>query len=178
MTREVFVNGWQERKLVPSPTLLYDRSLIQSSCDTIEKQKAYIKNIKRELPSNRDLFERIYKYSFTIAKAPDSKQAPLDSAIEFWKLLFMDSISAIQWTSPNSPWLDWWKEFLQTSFKKSVNKDMWAETLKFAKLTLEDEQMTFWTEESSWPSVIDDFVEWVKTEKRGGAKDEEMEEDY
>jgi DCN1-like protein 1/2 len=67
---------------------------------------------------------------------------------------------------------------METSFKKSVNKDMWNETLKFAKLTLEDETMSFWTEESSWPSVIDEFVDWVKNEKRGGEKAEVMDEDY
>lgn len=55
---------------------------------------------------------------------------------------------------------------------------MWNETLKFAKLSLEDEEMSFWTEESSWPSVIDDFVAWVKEAKRGGSKTEAMDEDY
>ncbi|OAK93940.1 DUF298-domain-containing protein [Phaeosphaeriaceae sp. SRC1lsM3a] len=161
MNREGFVNGWQER-----------------NCDTLTKQKAYIKNLQTELPQNRDLFERVYKYSFTIAKASNSKQAPLETAIAFWDLLFGSPLSAIKWTSADSPWLDWWKEFLTTSYKKSVNKDMWNETLKFAKLTLSDEAMGFWTEESSWPSVIDDFVEWVKNEKRGGSKNEAMEEEY
>lgn len=54
---------------------------------------------------------------------------------------------------------------------------MWNETLKFAQLTLQDEEISFWNEESSWPSVIDDFVGWVKKEKRGGdeQKTEEME---
>ena len=54
---------------------------------------------------------------------------------------------------------------------------MWNETLKFAQLTLQDEAISFWNEESSWPSVIDDFVGWVKKEKRGGdePKTEEME---
>lgn len=54
---------------------------------------------------------------------------------------------------------------------------MWNETLKFAQLTLQDEAISFWNEESSWPSVIDDFVQWVKNEKRGGGeqKTEEME---
>jgi hypothetical protein len=95
----------------------------------------------------------------------------------YWDLLFSSPLSAVKWTSPNTPWLDWWKEFLEASWKKSVNKDMWNETLKFAQLTLEDEAISFWNEESSWPSVIDDFVEWVKNEKRGGAeqKTEEME---
>ncbi|KAF1921579.1 Cullin binding-domain-containing protein [Ampelomyces quisqualis] len=161
MRREGFVSGWQER-----------------NCETVEKQKAYIKNIKAELPGNRELFERIYKYAFTIAKTANSRQAALEQAIEFWKLLFGSPLSPIKWKSANTPWLDWWEEFLTTSFKKSINKDMWNETLKFAKLTLADDAMTFWTEESSWPSVIDDFVEWVKTEKRGGGKTVAMDEDY
>ena len=37
---------------------------------------------------------------------------------------------------------------------------------------VEDESLSFWTEESSWPSVIDDFVLWVKVEKRGEAMEE------
>jgi hypothetical protein len=72
--------------------------------------------------------------------------------------------------------LVWWKEFLNASWKKSVNKDMWNETLKFAQLTLQDEAISFWNEESSWPSVIDDFVLWVKNEKRGGGDQKEAEE--
>jgi DCN1-like protein 1/2 len=152
--------------------------LTRASCDTVDKQKAYIKSLKSELPANRELFERVYKYAFTIAKAGNSKQAALEQAIAFWDLLFSSPLSAIKWTSASTPWLDWWKEFLTTSYKKSINKDMWNETLKFAKLTLADEEMTFWTEESSWPSVIDDFVAWVKNEKRGGSKTEPMDEEY
>lgn len=54
---------------------------------------------------------------------------------------------------------------------------MWKQTLKFALLTLRDEKMSFWNEEASWPSVIDDFVEWVRKEKRGeGQEGETMEE--
>jgi DCN1-like protein 1/2 len=96
----------------------------------------------------------------------------------YWELLFTSPLSAVKWTSPNSPWFAWWTEFLNSSWKKSVNKDMWNETLKFAQLTLTDESLSFWTEESSWPSVIDDFVDWVKKEKRGGVPEEPMEEEY
>ncbi|CAO2655390.1 Nn.00g104540.m01.CDS01 [Neocucurbitaria sp. VM-36] len=161
MSREGFVNGWQDK-----------------NCDTIDKQKAFIKNLKREMPGNKELFTRIYKYTFTIAKTAGQKAVPLDTAIAYWGLLFDSPLSAVKWTSPSTPWLTWWTEFLTSSWKKSVNKDMWNETLKFAQLTLSDEAMSFWNEESSWPSVIDEFVEWVKNEKRGGSKEEVMEEDY
>lgn len=161
MSREGFVNGWQER-----------------SCDSIQKQKDYIKTLKRELSSNRELFVRVYKYTFAVAKAPGQKAVPLDMAIAYWELLFSSPLSAVKWSTPNTPWLSWWTEFLTSSWKKSVNKDMWNETLKFAQLTLTDEAMDFWNEESSWPSVIDEFVEWVKNEKRGGGKEEPMEDEY
>lgn len=55
---------------------------------------------------------------------------------------------------------------------------MWNETLKFAQLTLDDEALGFWNEEASWPSVIDEFVEWIKREKREDTKEEVMDEEY
>lgn len=112
-----------------------------------------------------------------LGKAAGAKAVPLEAAITFWELLFTSPLSAVRWETPNSPWFTWWTEFLNSSWKKSVNRDMWNETLKFAKLTLEDEAMSFWNEESSWPSVIDDFVEWVKKEKRPSEEQaDEMEE--
>ncbi|RYO36154.1 hypothetical protein AA0111_g2862 [Alternaria arborescens] len=150
MSRDGFVKGWSER-----------------SCDTVDKQKAYLKNVKSELSDNKELFTRVYKYTFTIAKPTDQRAVPLEMAAVYWELLFSSPLSAVKWSSPNTPWLSWWIEFLNTSWKKSVNKDMWNETLKFAQLSLADESMSFWNEESSWPSVIDDFVEFVKKDKRG-----------
>lgn len=152
--------------------------LTTASCDTVDKQKAYIKNLKRQLPADPDHFDRIYKYVFSLGLTGTSKQASLDQAIAFWELLFSSPLSAVKWSSPSSPWLEWWSEFLTTKHKKSVTKDMWNQTLKFAKLTLSDEAMTFWNEEASWPAVIDEFVDWVKNEKRDGGKEEAMDEDY
>ena len=130
------------------------------------------------MPGSKDLFTRVYKYTFTVAKTSGQKAVALDAAIAYWELLFSSPLSAVKWNSPNTPWLSWWTEFLTSSWKKSVNKDMWNETLKFAQLTLADEALGFWNEESSWPSVIDEFVHWVKNEKRGGNKEEMVEEEY
>jgi hypothetical protein len=119
------------------------------------------------LPSNQEAFTKVYKYTFQLGKASNQKAVPLDIAVTSWELLFASPMSAVKWSTPKTPWFTWWSEFLNSHWKKSVNRDMWNETLKFAKLTLEDEAMSFWNEEASWPSVIDDFVEYVKKEKRG-----------
>ena len=62
--------------------------------------------------------------------------------------------------------LDWWLEYMDEKWNKAINRDLWRQTLRFARETMQDDSMSFWNEESSWPSVVDDFVEWVKTEKR------------
>jgi DCN1-like protein 1/2 len=49
--------------------------------------------------------------------------------------------------------------------------------MSFAVETLKDESLSWWDENSAWPALIDEFVEWVK-KKRGdtrGVEDEEME---
>ncbi|KAF2706080.1 defective in cullin neddylation protein 1 [Pleomassaria siparia CBS 279.74] len=152
MTREGFVDGW-----------------INLNCDTLDKQKAYVNMLKDTLPTSNDTFAKVYKHTFQLAKSGGQKAVPLETATAYWELLFDSPLSAVKWNSRSTPWSTWWIEFLNSSWKKSVNKDMWNETLKFAQLTLKDEAMSFWSEESSWPSVIDEFVEYVKIEKRGGS---------
>jgi DCN1-like protein 1/2 len=39
---------------------------------------------------------------------------------------------------------------------------MWNMTLNFAIKCVEDETLSFWSEDGAWPSVIDDFVAWCK----------------
>lgn len=39
---------------------------------------------------------------------------------------------------------------------------MWNMTLEFALKSVDDESLSFWSEDGAWPSVIDDFVEWCK----------------
>jgi len=57
-----------------------------------------------------------------------------------------------------------------------VNKDVWNETLRFAQESLQDQALSFWSEEASWPSVIDEFVGWVKNKRGEGVPVDEMEE--
>jgi DCN1-like protein 1/2 len=143
--------------------------------DNIEKQKTLVLQRRGNLqtPSQRNVYKKLYKHTFLLARAPGQKGVLLDNAIEYWRLLF--SPPAIEWKTAKSPFLDWWIEFLESQWKKSVNKDMWDQTLVFAEKTLEDESLSFWDENSAWPSVIDDFVEWVR-EKRGdsGAPADDM----
>lgn len=135
-----------------------------------------MKNIKQTLPHSKDAYTKVYEYTFQLAKTGNQKVINVETASAYWELLFTSPLSAVNWNTPSSSWSEWWIEFLNNEWKKSVNKDVWKQTLKFAQLTLQDEAISFWNEESSWPSVIDEFVEWVKREKRGGSGEDAMEE--
>ena len=138
------------------------------SAPDLDKIRSLIMQRQSSLPSKsfRPTFKSIYKHTFVIARPPGQKSVPLEAATEYWKVLFTEPSFA--WSTENTPWLDWWVEFLQERWKKSVNKDMWDQTLSFAEKTQDDESLKWWSEDSAWPGVIDDFVEYVQKDKRGG----------
>jgi DCN1-like protein 1/2 len=145
--------------------------------DSIEKQKTYVASLLQGLPKNKDHFNRVYKFTFLFAKAADKKVIDLEVAIEFWRVLFGSDLSPTRWQTPESPFLDWWIEFLESKYKKAINKDTWEQTLKFADQCLKDESLKWWSEEAAWPGVVDEFVEYVMA-KRPKEETEEMEVEY
>ncbi|PNS19296.1 hypothetical protein CAC42_2473 [Sphaceloma murrayae] len=159
-------------ELVQSPTLGkvtregFVGSLAQEGVSEPSRIAQLIASRSSALQStDRTTLKKTYKHTFQIAKAQGSKSIPLEAAIEYWRLLF--SAPSLVWETQDTPWLEWWIEFLQEKWKKSVNKDMWDQTLSFADRTLKDETLAWWSEDSAWPGVIDEFVGWVK-ERRGG----------
>ncbi|KZF26920.1 defective in Cullin neddylation protein 1 [Xylona heveae TC161] len=148
-TREGFVNGW--------------RSV---GADSISKQKAHVTHLRETtMVQDSAYFKKVYKHTFLIARTPGQKAVPLEVATEYWRLLFSSSTACV-WRTPNTPWLDWWLEYLEARWNKTVNRDMWDMTYAFALKSLDDETMNWWDENGAWPGVLDDFVIFVK-EKRG-----------
>ncbi|EOD44334.1 putative defective in cullin neddylation protein 1 protein [Neofusicoccum parvum UCRNP2] len=162
ITRKGFVDGWTAR-----------------GADSIDKQKTAVSQLRASLSdsSSRAVMKRVYKHTFVVAKPPGQKAIPLEQAIEYWRLLY--SSTGLNWETSTTPWLEWWIEFLESKWKRTVNKDMWDQLFNFAEKSLGDETLSFWSEDGAWPGVIDEFVDWVRTEKGRGAKpegDEEMED--
>ena len=148
-SRDGFAKGW--------------RTL--ANADSISKQQAAVVHLRHQIPLDRDLFRRVYRYTFQLARTPGQKAVALDAALEYWRLLFSGP-HGVAWNTPTTPWLDWWLDFLQQRWKKSVNRDMWNMTYEFHRKSLEAEDMSWWDEEGAWPGVLDDFVAYV-SERRG-----------
>lgn len=99
---------------------------------------------------------------------------PLDTAIIYWNMLF--TAPGWEWKTEKTDWLGLWTEYLEKNWTKTVSKDMWNQTAEFAIKTLDDDSLAFYSEDGAWPSVIDDFVDWIK-EKRGTDNGDAMETD-
>ncbi|KAI9667344.1 MAG: Scaffold-type E3 ligase [Bathelium mastoideum] len=138
-----------------------------TQADTLPKQKALLANRKASLahPSSGPLFHAIYKHTWLIARpSPSAKIVALDAAIINWRTLFTPP--ARDWRSASTPWLEWWCEFCEQKWKRGVNRDMWEQLGKFAEESLKDEGLGWYSDEGAWPSVVDEFVGFVK-ERRG-----------
>ena len=151
LTRDGFVSGWKKLNV-----------------DTIPHQQSYALLCRETLPTDKELFTRVYNHTFSLALTQGQKAVQLETATEYWRLLL--TAPSLNWSTPKTPWLTWWIEYLGTQWKKSVNKDLWKQTGKFVAESLKDETMGFWSEDGAWPSVIDDFVAFVKEKRAEGGQ--------
>lgn len=116
---------------------------------------------------------------FIVGKERDQRALALDTAITYWTLLFSPpgqkwvghSARGSRSSATSVDFLEEWKAFLAENWTRSVNRDMWNQTLEFAFKTMEDETLGFWSEDGAWPGVIDDFVAWYNKKKAGAAMD-------
>ncbi|MCJ1307816.1 Scaffold-type E3 ligase [Agyrium rufum] len=155
-TRTGFTNGWKVL-----------------GADTVSKQTERVNQLRHDLSNDRAVFKRMYKHTFVIAREPGQKAVHLPSALEYWRLLLTKP--GLDWNTKETPWLMWWTEFLEQTWKKSVNKDLWDQTLAFVEKSLQDASMDWWSEDGAWPGVLDDFVLYVR-KRRGDSAGEKMEE--
>jgi DCN1-like protein 1/2 len=138
------------------------------SADTIPKQKAYIAGQLKQLSVDMALFKRVYRHTFICSREPGQKALPLENALVYWEMIFSEP--GKPWITGTTNWTNLWIEFLKANWTKTVNKDMWNQTFEFFQKTMQDETLSFWSEDGAWPGVIDEFVAYVK-EKRGDLPD-------
>ena len=146
LVKNDFINGWEEL-----------------SADNLDKQRSHVARFRSSLRNNPDFFQRVYRHSFFLARSPSQKSVALDAAVEFWRMLFSPS-NGLAWSSHGFDFLEHFITFVQDKWKKSIGKDLWDQTLLFARRTIDDPSLSWWNElESAWPSVLDDFANHIKS---------------
>lgn len=154
ITRNGFVSGWSATDLT-----------------TFGKtaQKNHVRRLINQLSTDPALFKKVYRHSFIAGKEASQKSIPLEHALVYWQLLFAPP--GRPWKSASRDWAKLWEDFLTEKWTRSVNKDMWNMTLEFANKSIEDEALSFYSEEDSWPAVVDEFVAWHRKREQSEAMD-------
>ncbi|KAI0532391.1 Cullin binding-domain-containing protein [Xylaria digitata] len=127
-----------------------------------EAQAAHLKHLAGLMTRERDLFRKVYRYAFVAGKEGEQRALSLEMALLYWDTLFKRPGQSWVGSSTKIDWLNEWRNFLQENWKRSVNRDMWNQTLEFAFKSIDDESLGFWSEDGAWPGVIDEFVAWYK----------------
>jgi len=111
-------------------------------------EKKKIKEWKDELKQPAK-FKQFYFYVFDYLRE-DKKILPLDECLTVWGMLSMDK----RW-----PLWGKWVKYLEG--KKAISRDTWRLFANFMEQYPKD--LNNYDADGCWPSMIDDFVEWCRT---------------
>jgi len=98
-------------------------------------------------------FKQLYEFAYNFAKG-EKKMIDIETADAMMQIVVGDRL----YFAPL------FLKFLKQSSHKGLNIDQWMCFLEFAKTTNKD--LSNYDESSSWPLILDDFVEWVKAEEK------------
>jgi DCN1-like protein 1/2 len=121
--------------------------------DSMTEIKNQLSSIKSQLSTsgNAATFKEFYLWVFSFIK-DDEERKVVDAAPA---MEMMSIVLADRWSSLNK-----WVEFVTSTGVKVISLDVWSQVLEFAKEVKDLSQYN--PDESAWPGIFDDFVEFVK----------------
>ncbi|CUS14429.1 unnamed protein product [Tuber aestivum] len=161
--REGFVEGWKAL-----------------NCDTLDKMRARVPALRISFTNDEATFKKVYLFTYNFARSPNQRSLQMDTAIEYWKLLFTHRFQKN---------LEDWIEFLETEYKKSIAKDTWNCMYDFVQFADKDPELKSYDVDvglingdgggdggytGAWPSILDDFVQFSR--KKNGTEPSPQEE--
>ncbi|OWR46191.1 DCN1-like protein 4 [Danaus plexippus] len=128
------------------------KGLTELQCDNVQKLQNKLEHL-RGLLNDPHIFKAIYRYSYDFAR--DKDQRSLDTATARALL----GVLLPRWAL--RPALG---EFLARGRRyRVVNRDQWCNILEFSRTV--DAQLVAYDADGAWPVMLDEFVEWLRTER-------------
>eukprot|EP00930_Biecheleria_cincta_P105616 TRINITY_DN98438_c0_g1_i1.p1 TRINITY_DN98438_c0_g1~~TRINITY_DN98438_c0_g1_i1.p1 ORF type:complete len:227 (-),score=50.16 TRINITY_DN98438_c0_g1_i1:33-686(-) len=128
------------------------RGMAALGCHSSEDLKAKLPQLRGRLDEKRTCKE-IYGFTFKFALDEGQRTLPLEICVELWKLLLCNHFAL----------LDAWLEFAQVKCPQMVSQDLWMMLWDLAAEVKPD--LSNYEDDSSWPVLLDEFVEYVRAKK-------------
>jgi len=119
-------------------------------CDNTLKLKEKLDHL-RSLLHDAPTFKKIYRYAYDFSRDKNQKSLEIETGKAMLQLL----LSQV-WSLCGE-----YVQFLDQSNYKIINRDQWNSLLEFIR-TFNDGTFNGYDEESAWPVMIDEFVEWYR----------------
>lgn len=126
--------------------------LTELQCDSLVKLRDKLDYLHSLLQDSAS-FKSIYRYAFDFARDKDQRSLDIETAKAMLALLL-----ARQWAL-----LPVFFQFLEQSRYRVLNKDQWCNVLEFSRAV--DPDLTNYDVDGAWPVMLDEFVEWLKTNR-------------
>lgn len=133
-------------------------SHLENRLETCLFRAGNVDALKKTLPSlNTELekpetFSDFYDFAFGYAKGAAARSLDAETAAAYWSVVFQghrEQARAEKWIS-----------FVSSGAKRAVTRDMWTQLLEFLRVVKAD--LSNYDENASWPSLIDDYVVYLK----------------
>ncbi|OBA19677.1 DUF298-domain-containing protein [Metschnikowia bicuspidata var. bicuspidata NRRL YB-4993] len=139
---------------------------------SLAEMRALILKCHSSIMKSPTEFEKFYQYCFNFIRGSDSriKSITHEDAVSYWNLLFGECA----YLEPCSERLKQWYEFVGSS-KRPVSRDTWVMFYKFLieVISKDPALLSGYDEMSSWPSMVDEFIEWLYEHGHLEAKSED-----
>jgi len=119
-------------------------------CDSTQKLKEKLDYL-RALLRDASTFKKIYRYAFDFSRDKEQKSLEIETAKTMLQLLLGNV-----WSLTYS-----FIQFLDQSRYKIINRDQWNSLLEFIR-SFNDSNFADYDDESAWPVMLDEFVEWYR----------------
>ncbi|AOW07726.1 defective in cullin neddylation protein 1 [Yarrowia lipolytica] len=134
-TRKPFVEGWAA-----------------IGGDTLPAQQKLCRSFAESMTSLNADFQKIYKFTYGFLLQEGQRVLPQETAVDYWRLLLTGKYEH----------LDKWLSFVTEKYKRNISRDAWNMLYEFMLFQAKDPSLESYDEDGAWPSVIDEYVEFLK----------------
>ncbi|CAN6623933.1 defective in cullin neddylation protein 1 [Trichomonascus vanleenenianus] len=135
-TKEGFIEGWKAL-----------------GCDSLAKMKKQIPVLRTKFENDDAYFTSVYRYTFLYYLTEGQKVLSFEIASQLWEMLLKSRYRE----------LPKWFDFLNQEYaNKNISKDTWNMIWDFAKYHKTDPKLENYDIEGSWPTIIDEYVEYLQ----------------